>query len=173
MFTRRIIREIDPPNTQGGTPTDPPTQQGGENTGINSAEGQKDGEAEQPPAQPFVAPAHGSEEPPVVPVPAPPGPEPAPQPVPMASTPPVPAPGLTISRGDLLVRPNFNPTKNGFVHNIKTNIASTIDIVANLPGIPKNPAEVSEQARWKNLAITHLELAAMYAVKAATTEMIP
>lgn len=69
-----------------------------------------------------------------------------------------------MSKGEEIVRVKFNPSEDSKVEIIKSLCANLINTVDTLDSAV-NPAEV---LRLKNLAIQHLELAAMYAVKAAT-----
>lgn len=63
--------------------------------------------------------------------------------------------------GQQLVRVDFNPSQEGIVYDIKRHTAAIIDLVDKLPAYA---------GRHKALAIAHYEDAAMWAVKAATTE---
>lgn len=66
-----------------------------------------------------------------------------------------------MTHGEYLVGISFNPGGNPMVNVIKEKAAALIDIIDTIQGPP-------ESARLKALAITHLEDAAMWAVKAAT-----
>lgn len=65
--------------------------------------------------------------------------------------------------GEKRVRTEFNPSDDSIVQNIKERIAEAINYVND----NVNPLD-SEQGRLKSLALTELETAAMWAVKAAT-----
>jgi len=66
--------------------------------------------------------------------------------------------------GEYRVGITFNPGKNPEVDAIKRTAADLIDLVDNI----QITHEASEVARLKALAMTHIEDAAMWAVKAAT-----
>lgn len=63
--------------------------------------------------------------------------------------------------GEQIVRVDFNPSQEGIVYDIKRHTAAIIDLVDKLP---------AWAGRHKALAITNYEIAAMFAVKAATSE---
>lgn len=68
--------------------------------------------------------------------------------------------------GEYRVGISFNPGGNEMVNKIKRAAADLIDMVETIPlGDSYEPQEV---ARLKALACTHIEDAAMWAVKAAT-----
>lgn len=67
--------------------------------------------------------------------------------------------------GEYRVGIDFNPGKNPMVDHIKRVAADFIDLVGTIEGASEKPEEV---ARLKALAATHIEDAAMWAVKAAT-----
>lgn len=67
-----------------------------------------------------------------------------------------------MTTGEYRVGISFNPGKDAMVDKIKRSAADLIDMVA---GMKSNNPEVT---RLKALAMTHLEDAAMWAVKAAT-----
>lgn len=69
----------------------------------------------------------------------------------------------TISLGEQRVRTSFNPSNNSIVDQIKQKSAELINLVDAIDTKP--PAEIG---RWKSLALTAYEEAAMWAVKAAT-----
>jgi hypothetical protein len=68
-----------------------------------------------------------------------------------------------MTKGEYRVGLDFNPSGSGEVDNIKRMAADLIDYIE---GIPNN--ENPERGRLKALAQTHVEDAAMWAVKAAT-----
>jgi hypothetical protein len=77
-----------------------------------------------------------------------------------------------MTRGEYRVGINFNPSADDTVGRIKSMAAALIDFI---DGIPVLGAETEEQlvrsaevARLKALAMTEIESAAMWAVKAAT-----
>ena len=74
----------------------------------------------------------------------------------------VPDGAWNMTTGEYRVGISFNPGGNKMVDQIKRAAADMIDLVE---GIKSNNPEV---ARLKALAMTHLEDAAMWAVKAAT-----
>lgn len=69
----------------------------------------------------------------------------------------------TKTLGEKRVRTSFNPSDDSIVQNIKERIAEVINYVND------NVNSVDgEQGRLKSLALTQLETAEMWAVKAAT-----
>lgn len=66
--------------------------------------------------------------------------------------------------GEKRVRTSFNPSDQSNVQHIKERAAEFINYVNDVMPNPKDP----EQARLKALALTTIEEAAMWAVKAAT-----
>lgn len=71
--------------------------------------------------------------------------------------------------GQYRVMGTLDPSNNATVDEIKAMAAALIDrIVAIAPPQVKDPTLENEIARCKALAITHVEDAAMWAVKAAT-----
>jgi hypothetical protein len=66
-----------------------------------------------------------------------------------------------MTKGDTLVRRNFNPNANVQVEEVKSKVAALIDYVEE---------NKSKDPRLAALAITSLEEAAMWAVKLVTTE---
>lgn len=74
---------------------------------------------------------------------------------------------MSRTKGEQIVRTDFNATGSSSIDNLKTGTANLIDAVDILP-IPRGAEPSAEQARLKALAITHFEIAAMFAVKAAT-----
>lgn len=72
---------------------------------------------------------------------------------------------MTVSRGQMRVGVAFNPSGSERVAAIKTAAAAFIDLVDALPGEGASGGEI---ARLKALAMTDIEAAAMWAVKAAT-----
>ena len=69
-----------------------------------------------------------------------------------------------LGRGARLVRLDFNPSENSKVDQIKATSAFLIDLIASVD------AE-SDSNRHKALAITHVETASMFAVKAVTDDI--
>jgi hypothetical protein len=74
--------------------------------------------------------------------------------------------------GEWKVGISFNPGKNPKVDEIKRRAADLIDMINDLRTGESFPSSElgSEVARLKSLAMTHIEDAAMWAVKAATKE---
>lgn len=71
--------------------------------------------------------------------------------------------------GERRVRVDFNPAGSDFVKYIKQETATLIDEVDRSACKPSfTDEEVADFNRWKSLAITKYEEAAMYAVKALT-----
>ena len=71
--------------------------------------------------------------------------------------------------GEDRVRYKFNPSGNTLVDDIKRRTAELINIVHDLREDARANDEGGEIARLCNLAMTHYEDAAMWAVKAATS----
>lgn len=73
-----------------------------------------------------------------------------------------------MTKGEYRVGINFNPSGDDLVGQIKRQSADLIDLIDSIivPGAPD--AYAGEVARLKALALTHVEDAAMWAVKAAT-----
>ena len=69
--------------------------------------------------------------------------------------------------GEYRVGISFNPTGNKVVDKVKRAAADFIDLVESIANV-QNGVEVEEAKRLKALAMTHIEDAAMWAVKAAT-----
>ncbi len=69
-----------------------------------------------------------------------------------------------LSRGEQLVRVQFNPSDEGIVYDIKRHSAALIDLIDKIPSVS------GDAARHKALAITAFEEGAMWGVKAATSE---
>jgi hypothetical protein len=69
----------------------------------------------------------------------------------------------TQTLGEKRVRTSFNPSDDSVVQNIKERIAEVINYVND-----NVTSKDGEQGRLKSLALTELETAAMWAVKAAT-----
>lgn len=67
------------------------------------------------------------------------------------------------SLGEKRVRTSFNPSDNSIVQSIKERAAEFINYIND-----NVPAADSESGRLKALALTEIETAAMWAVKAAT-----
>lgn len=72
-----------------------------------------------------------------------------------------------LTLGEYRVGISFNPGGNVHVDEIKRRTADLIDYVNNLPK-PEDPATLAECSRLVALASTHIEDAAMWAVKAVT-----
>lgn len=74
-----------------------------------------------------------------------------------------------MTKGDYRVGVSFNPSANTLVDQIKRQAADLIDLIDS---IEEHPAQLdmrfSEIKRLKAIAQTHIEDAAMWAVKAAT-----
>jgi hypothetical protein len=68
------------------------------------------------------------------------------------------------------VRTSFNPSKDNFVDQIKQDTARLIDLVEEMKLTAQQAGSQSEIIRLCALAQTYYEIAAMWAVKAATTE---
>jgi hypothetical protein len=75
-----------------------------------------------------------------------------------------------LTKGEYLVGITFNPGGHPAVNDIKRKAADFIDAVEALRNGEEaaSKAQVDQVARLKSLAITHIEDAAMWAVKAAT-----
>ncbi len=67
-----------------------------------------------------------------------------------------------MTRGEYRVGINFNPSADDMVGKIKRAAADLIDLIETIP------ADTEDRPRLKALAQTHIEDAAMWAVKAAT-----
>ena len=72
--------------------------------------------------------------------------------------------------GEYRVGINFNPSNDDTVGKIKRMAADLIDAVYDIEDESMNPQTDSERKRLKALAMTHVEDAAMWAVKAATKQ---
>lgn len=77
--------------------------------------------------------------------------------------------------GETIVRADFNASRSDAVSNLKNSFARLIDLVDSInltseEGQEPEPDKVGEVARLRDIAINHMETAAMYAVKAATTK---
>ena len=66
--------------------------------------------------------------------------------------------------GEYRVGVTFNPSGNEMVDQIKSRAAALIDLIVTI----NSPEDTFEVTRLKELAVTHIEDAAMWAVKAAT-----
>jgi len=75
------------------------------------------------------------------------------------------APQRSLTLGESRVRITFNPGQHNQVNELKQLAAEFIDLCNHL----KSPSANSEEARLWALAMTHAEDAAMWAVKAVTT----
>lgn len=67
-----------------------------------------------------------------------------------------------MTKGEYRVGISFNPSNDDMVGKIKRAAADLIDLIETIP------VDVEERIRLKALAQTHIEDAAMWAVKAAT-----
>ncbi len=76
---------------------------------------------------------------------------------------------VPLTKGQYRVGINFNPSNNLAVDVIKATAAAFIDSIDMIDSTSKGSAR-GEVERLKNLAMTHVEDAAMWAVKAATKE---
>lgn len=74
---------------------------------------------------------------------------------------------MTPTLGQFRVGISFNPSADPNVDAIKAQAAAMIDLINALP------SQDGEQARLKALAMTEIESAAMWAVKAATKQPMP
>lgn len=72
--------------------------------------------------------------------------------------------------GEYRVGINFNPSNDDTVGKIKRMAADLIDAVYGIEDESMNPQTDAERKRLKALAMTHVEDAAMWAVKAATKQ---
>lgn len=73
-----------------------------------------------------------------------------------------------MTTGEYRVGITFNPGGNEMVNRIKQAAADLIDLVESIPKPENDVATTNEIGRLKSLAMTHIEDAAMWAVKAAT-----
>jgi len=77
-----------------------------------------------------------------------------------------------MTKGEYRVGINFNPSADDMVDRIKRTAANFIDLIDEIPSLGAETeaqlTRVAEVARLKALAQTHIEDAAMWAVKAAT-----
>jgi hypothetical protein len=77
-----------------------------------------------------------------------------------------------MTKGEYRVGINFNPSNDDMVDRIKRTAANFIDLIDEIPSLGAETeaqlTRVAEVARLKALAQTHIEDAAMWAVKAAT-----
>lgn len=71
-----------------------------------------------------------------------------------------------MTRGEQIIRTEFNPSDSSLVGDLKMLFASLYNRVDDV----REPGERSERSRCIALALTHLETAAMYAVKGATAK---
>lgn len=75
--------------------------------------------------------------------------------------------------GEKRVRVTFNPDKGEVINDIKQEIAKLIDLLENQRlAEPKDAVPNTERQRLISIAQTELESAAMWAVKAVTTEFL-
>lgn len=74
-----------------------------------------------------------------------------------------------MTKGEYRVGITFNPSNDDMVGQIKRKAADLIDLIESIPtALMTCDAQLSEVFRLKALAQTHIEDAAMWAVKAAT-----
>ena len=73
-----------------------------------------------------------------------------------------------MTKGEYRVGINFNPSQDDTVARIKRAAADLIDMIETIPGYEMQDLRGNEVGRLKSLAQTHIEDAAMWAVKAAT-----
>lgn len=73
-----------------------------------------------------------------------------------------------ITKGEYRVGINFNPSADDMVGKIKRAAADLIDLIDEIKVVTDGHDTVVEVLRLKSLAQTHIEDAAMWAVKAAT-----
>lgn len=74
-----------------------------------------------------------------------------------------------MNKGEMRVGISFNPSGDTNVTRLKQAAADLINMIEDLPKSEKTEV-ASEQGRLKALAQTHVEDAAMWAVKAATKD---
>lgn len=77
-----------------------------------------------------------------------------------------------LSLGERRVRTTFNPTDDSIVQHLKERAAEYINYIdqnVNAP-VGMDSSKLGEFVRLKSLAMTDIENAAMWAVKAATTQ---
>lgn len=72
--------------------------------------------------------------------------------------------------GEYRVGISFNPSNNPSVDKLKRLAADFIDAVDMIEASSMDPKRDAERARLKALAMTHIEDAAMWAVKATTKQ---
>lgn len=75
-----------------------------------------------------------------------------------------------MSKGEYRVGVSFNPSNDEVVDKIKRMAADFIDLVDGIEDSSMNPVRDAERKRLKALAMTHIEDAAMWAVKATTKQ---
>lgn len=75
-----------------------------------------------------------------------------------------------MTKGEYRVGINFNPSADDMVGKIKRAAADLIDLVETIKANTDGHDTVVEVIRLKSLAQTHIEDAAMWAVKAATKQ---
>lgn len=73
-----------------------------------------------------------------------------------------------MTKGEYRVGINFNPSNDDMVGKIKRMAADLIDAVDAIEAESMSPTRDGERQRLKAIAMTHIEDAAMWAVKAAT-----
>ena len=69
-----------------------------------------------------------------------------------------------MTRGETIIRTDFNPSSDSAVDELKQGFARLFDKTEAV----REPGERSERSRCVAIALTHLETAAMYAVKGLT-----
>lgn len=77
-------------------------------------------------------------------------------------------PQRQLTFGEYRVGINFNPGGHETVSEIKRRAADLIDFIETIPAAGQSAEQAREVGRLKALAETHIEDAAMWAVKAAT-----
>ena len=73
-----------------------------------------------------------------------------------------------MTKGEYRVGIDFNPSSDDMVGKIKRAAADLIDLIETISGYEMQDLRGNEVGRLKALAQTHIEDAAMWAVKAAT-----
>lgn len=74
------------------------------------------------------------------------------------------------TRGEYLVGASFNPTSNPEVDEIKRKSADLIDAIGRIQDAGTTARQTAEIGRCKSIAVTNVEQAAMWAVKAVTKQ---
>jgi hypothetical protein len=73
-----------------------------------------------------------------------------------------------MTKGEYRVGITFNPSSDDMVYRIKRKAADLIDLIETIRASTDGHDQVLEVIRLRSLAQTHIEDAAMWAVKAAT-----